>query len=244
MRYYEAENIEGYARIKADGLSQWSDLHETLDGFDDFPNRACLERRLPPVTTGARVRVLEYGCGTGPAACFLAARGYQVTGIDLVPDAIELARRHAIGRRVSVRFLVEEVCRWKEDTAPEDRVLFDVVLDSYCLQSIVIDSDRSRVLAGVRRRLKPDGRYLLSTAMFEPERDYGPEHYDPETGIVWSPTMSPMEDGRQIGAGWYLPYRRHLTPRALRTELEGFGFRVIEQSVTGGDVVCMVDSVR
>ena len=244
MRYYEAEHVEGYARVKADQLSQWSDLHQTLAGFDDFPNRACLDRWLPPVSTGSRVRVLEYGCGTGPAACFLAARSYQVTGIDLVQDAIDLARRHATEQNVSVRFQVEDICRWNEDAALEDRELFDVVLDSYCLQSIVIDSDRTRVIAGVRRRLKPDGRYLLSTAMFEPQRDYGPDHYDPETGIVWSPTTAPMEDGRRIGSGWYLPHRRHLTPAALRTELEGFGFCIIEQSASGGDVVCVVDSGR
>jgi len=41
------------------------------------------------------VDVLEYGCGTGAAACFLAAQGFRVDAVDLIPQAITLARRFA-----------------------------------------------------------------------------------------------------------------------------------------------------
>ncbi len=98
MRYYEREHFDAYARIKAEGLHQWSDLHEELAGYEDFPNRPFLERTLPALATAQRSQVLEYGCGTGPAACFLAERGYDVHGIDLVPDAVEIAQRHASER--------------------------------------------------------------------------------------------------------------------------------------------------
>ena len=203
------------------------------------------------------MRVLEYGCGTGPAACFLAARGYQVSGIDLVPDAIDIARRHAAERNLTIRFTVADICQWdnhteddaaqRDGTEHDDSELHDLLLDGYCLQSIVTDRDRSRVLDGVRRRMKPDGRYMLSTAMFETARDYGLDRYDPRTGIVLKPrttsptTPTPDEDGRWIGSGWSLPYRRHLTRAALRTELEGHGLRIVEQSEAGGDVVCVIE---
>jgi len=236
MRYYEREHFDAYARIKAEGLEQWSDLHANMDGFHDFPNRFFLERALPELTRGEVARVLEYGCGTGPAACYLAERGYEVHGIDLVPDAIDLARRRAAERGLSIRFEVDDICRWGED--PER---YDIVLDSFCLQSIVLDADRDRVLDGVRRRLKPDGRYVLSTAMYEPDRDYGDDHYDPETGIEWVLTAEPHDDARRIGQSWYLPHRRHLTAAALRGELEGHGYRLIEQSPSGGDIVCVVE---
>lgn len=92
MRYYEREHFDAYARIKDEGLDQWSDLHEDLAGYQDFSNRSFLERVLPVLEFGRRLQVLEYGCGTGPAACFLAERGYEVHGIDLVPDAIDIAQ--------------------------------------------------------------------------------------------------------------------------------------------------------
>jgi SAM-dependent methyltransferase len=187
------------------------------------------------VAPGQRSRILEYGCGTGLAACFLAERGYDVHGIDLVPDAIEIAQQQASERKLNIRFEVADICQWEGEAEQ-----YDVVLDSFCLQSIVLDADREAVLNGVRRLLEPDGRYVLSTAVYEQTRDYGGDHYDTTTGIVWTRTPGPGNDVRRIGRSWYLPHRRHLTASALRAELERYGYRIIEQSPAGGDVVASV----
>lgn len=59
------------------------------------------EDTLPPpevvawVDAAAAGRALDLGCGTGRAARYLAARGWQVDGIDFVARAIELAREHS-----------------------------------------------------------------------------------------------------------------------------------------------------
>ena len=37
-------------------------------------------------------RALDLGCGSGRASIYLARRGWQVDGVDFIPDAIELAR--------------------------------------------------------------------------------------------------------------------------------------------------------
>lgn len=237
MRYYEREHFDAYALITRRGLDQWSDLHEQLDGFHDFPNRAFLERVLPPLRSGQRLSVLEYGCGTAPASCFLAERGYDVRGVDLVPDAIDLARAKAAEYGLAIQFEVEDICAWTSETET-----YDIVLDSFCLQSIVLDRDRATVLSGVRRRLKTGGRYVLSTVVFDRGRDYGDDYFESATGTVWMPTNGdPQTDARQIGPGWYLPHRRHLTAEALRAELEAHGFKIVEQSPAGGDLVCTVD---
>lgn len=152
MRYYEREHFDAYAEIRSRGLDQWSDLHEDLSGYQDFPNRRFLEGVLPAITDGAPPRVLEYGCGTGPAACFLAGLGYAVRGIGLVPDAIEIARGRAAELGQRAEFAVGDVCEWTGDTEQ-----YDIILDSYCLQSIVLDPDRARVLEGVRHRLAVGG---------------------------------------------------------------------------------------
>lgn len=233
-RYYEAEHVEAYRRIRRDGLQQWNDLHpgECGSGYDDFQARAFLDRVLP--SDGAGRRVLEYGCGTGAAACHLAARGYRVEAVDLVPDAITLARQFAAERGLDIRFAVQDICRWPE---PDDR--FDYVIDCFCLQSIVTDEDRSAVLAGVRGRLRADGRYLITTAMYDPERDYGTDEYDPITGMVWVRSEPSAPDAVERAGGWWTPHRRHLTPEALRLELELHGFTVLEQAgALGGELVC------
>ena len=64
MRYYELEPEAVYRQIARDHKTQWSDVFEPVRGFDEFPNRAFLERVLSEL--GDVVDVLEYGCGTGP----------------------------------------------------------------------------------------------------------------------------------------------------------------------------------
>ena len=75
-------------------------------------NRSFLEQVIPKLDlpAAAETTALEYGCGTGPAACFLAARDFQVDAIDLIPEAITLARRMAEERGVRVAFSVADIC--------------------------------------------------------------------------------------------------------------------------------------
>ncbi|MDX8047903.1 class I SAM-dependent methyltransferase [Lentzea sp. BCCO 10_0798] len=44
-----------------------------------------------------RGHVLDAGCGTGDNALFLASQGHQVTGVDIAPTAIEIARSRGGG---------------------------------------------------------------------------------------------------------------------------------------------------
>ncbi|MET9271817.1 class I SAM-dependent methyltransferase [Kribbella sp. NPDC003557] len=231
MRYYYAEHQAAYQRLEREGLTQWNDLfdEDRTDDFEAFPNRPFLERVLPDLPPSADV--LEYGCGTGAAACFLAARGFHVDAIDLIPEAITLARRFARERGVQVDFSVQDVC-----AMPPGTKQYDVVLDSYCLQSIVTDADRSSLFTAVRDRLKPTGRYILSTAVYDPDRVYEEDfRYDAGTGICYQKTSTPAPDAVHLDNTWHLPHRRHLHPEALRAELADNGLQVTFQS--GGDVV-------
>jgi 2-polyprenyl-3-methyl-5-hydroxy-6-metoxy-1,4-benzoquinol methylase len=236
VRYYYAEHQAAYRRLEREGLTQWNDLFEgdRTEDFEAFPNRAFLESAL--VRLGLTTAdVLEYGCGTGAAACFLAARGFRVDAIDLIPEAITLARRFARQRGVTVNFSVQDVC-----AMPPGSKQYDVILDSYCLQSIVTDPDRAAVLAAVRDRLNPTGHYILSTAMYDPDRVYEDDfRYDATTGICYEKSTAPADDAVQLDKTWYLPHRRHLQPQALRAELENAGLQVISQEGPNqGNLIC------
>lgn len=52
--------------------------------------------------------VLDCGCGTGEQALMLAARGYEVLGVDLAPTAVHTAREKAAARGVKVEFHVAD----------------------------------------------------------------------------------------------------------------------------------------
>jgi 2-polyprenyl-3-methyl-5-hydroxy-6-metoxy-1,4-benzoquinol methylase len=96
MRYYHEEHDSAYRKIQELGYTQWNDL---FDGsgpwtFENFQNRAFLDRVIPQLDLpeASATSVFEYGCGTEPAACSLAARGFLVDAIDLIPEAISIAR--------------------------------------------------------------------------------------------------------------------------------------------------------
>ncbi|MGW5366502.1 class I SAM-dependent methyltransferase [Actinopolymorpha pittospori] len=161
-----------------------------------------------------------------------------MNAIDLIPEAITLARRFAQERGLDISFGVQDMCALANEPVSKR---YDLIVDSFCLQSIVTDADRASIFAVVRARLKSRGYYLISTAMYEPERTYDPGfQYDTATGICYEevPNDGSRHDGVEIDGTWYQPHRRHLTPTALRDELARAGFRVIFQGSGQGDLVC------
>ncbi len=54
-------------------------------------------------------RALDLGCGTGIWSVDLAARGWEVTGVDIVPRALDTARKRARKAGVELRLLQGDV---------------------------------------------------------------------------------------------------------------------------------------
>jgi SAM-dependent methyltransferase len=72
-----------------------------------------MERRAALVCDwGVQLRpgdhILELGCGDGALSCFLASKGFIVTGIDISPGMIEEAKQCAAREGLSVRFEVAD----------------------------------------------------------------------------------------------------------------------------------------
>lgn len=213
--------------------------------FDQFQNRGFLERALRTINfpEAETPRTFEYGCGTGPAACFLASRGFHVEAMDLIPEAIEIGQRMAEDRDLDVRFAVGDICNLEADGL-EHR--FDLVVDSYCLQSVVTDEDRKALFAAVKTLLVPDGHYLISTALWNPDRITGHDHFfDQNRGILYQLVRNEdeLDNMIQIDGHWFAPHRRHLTPNQLIQELTSHGFEVKPDSeIADGNFICRLAS--
>jgi cyclopropane fatty-acyl-phospholipid synthase-like methyltransferase len=107
--------------------------------------------------------VLDIGCGTGANAIYLAQRGHDVLAFELVPRAIELAKKHLGSRELPVDFRVADVLRLG-DLGRE----FDTAIDSGVFH-VFSDKDRTRYTENIHRQLKPGAKlYLLCFSEQQP----------------------------------------------------------------------------
>jgi SAM-dependent methyltransferase len=232
MKYYVTEHLHGYQEIAEKGKSSWDELHGSA-GYEDAAIRHRLALALPHCRwQSSEPRALEYGCGTGPGACYLAEHGFQVMGIDLNPTAIAIARREAAKRSLKIDYTIGDVCALPQ----VDSSCYDLIVDSFCLQSIVTNADRASLFHFVKSHLAPDGYYLVCCAGFSPTRRYDDVYFDPQMGIVYALVQTARDEVRRedvvmMEGKRYVPYRRHLRVVELANELAAFNFQVIWQQV-------------
>jgi 2-polyprenyl-3-methyl-5-hydroxy-6-metoxy-1,4-benzoquinol methylase len=87
--------------------------------FDDAPDHglrdpavlAAWTDLLKALLPGKPGRLLDVGCGTGSLSVLLAGLGHQVTGVDLSPEMIALARHKAAQAGHAIRFYLMDAAR-------------------------------------------------------------------------------------------------------------------------------------
>jgi SAM-dependent methyltransferase len=101
-------------------------------------------------------RVLDVGCGTGQTALFLASRGHDVVGVDVVPAAIEEAKRRATERGLDICFCAADVL----DVLPDLVGRFHSVTDVGFFHSLS-DEQRADFAIKLAEKLAPGGVYAM-----------------------------------------------------------------------------------
>ena len=157
--------------------------------IDDKPHNAHYDRpntlALLPDVSG--LDVLDAACGPGKYAEILLARGARVTGFDLSPTMIELARKRNGGRGT---FFVHDLATPLPDHADAS---FNGVLCALALHYL---PDWTPALREFHRLLKPGGWLVLSVE--HPFFEYGyfkSEHYfrTERVTATWKGFGTPVE---------------------------------------------------
>jgi len=101
-------------------------------------------------------RVVDVGCGGGILAEAMAARGAEVTGIDLAEKPLKVATLHALesGTRAAYRLISAE------DLAAEQPGAFDMVT---CMEMLEHVPDPASTVAACARLVRPGGQVFFST---------------------------------------------------------------------------------
>jgi Cyclopropane fatty acid synthase and related methyltransferases len=121
------------------------------DHSEPPPEIITLSNELPPG------RAIDLGCGTGRACIWLARAGWQVDGIDFVPEAIAIARERvaAAGVADKVRLFVADATRLDFLTEP-----YDLAIDVGCGHGFS-EPELNAYLDEVRRLLRPGGLFAF-----------------------------------------------------------------------------------
>jgi len=112
-------------------------------------------------------KTIDLGCGTGNYAIYLASIGFEVTGIDVSPTAIKIAKENAKKKGVKCDFLVTDVL----GNLDEVKETFDFAYDWELLHHI-FPEQRKKYVENVHRILNPKGKYL-SVCFSEKDSQFG-----------------------------------------------------------------------
>ncbi|OGT50727.1 MAG: bifunctional 3-demethylubiquinol 3-O-methyltransferase/2-polyprenyl-6-hydroxyphenol methylase [Gammaproteobacteria bacterium RIFCSPHIGHO2_12_FULL_42_13] len=100
--------------------------------------------------------ILDIGCGGGILTESLTKAGGIVTGIDLSDEAIQIAKKHALGASLSTQYHTIHT----EDFAKQHPVSFDVIT---CMEMLEHVPDPQEIVNATAQLIKPGGKIFFST---------------------------------------------------------------------------------
>ncbi|PIE36422.1 MAG: bifunctional 3-demethylubiquinol 3-O-methyltransferase/2-polyprenyl-6-hydroxyphenol methylase [Gammaproteobacteria bacterium] len=157
MSNVDPAEIEKFNAVAA----HWWDMHGEFKPLHDI-NPLRLSYIIERCAGLAGKKVLDVGCGGGILSESMAASGADVTGIDLSPEALHVARQHLneSGHSIDYRQVPAEQLA---ETLPEQ---FDVVT---CMEMLEHVPDPGAVIAACARLVKPGGHVVFSTINRNPK---------------------------------------------------------------------------
>jgi len=170
---------------------------------------------LRPVMEENRVQsVLEVACGTGRLMAILESEGYNVTGVDLSPEMLALARPRVKGKLIQM-----------DMRALEFSGEFDAVL---CLGSsftyMSTDRDAPKALRGFHEALKPGGVLIFD--------NFDAQRFDPERYRDWRENVYRVEGAtitrRSRNRDWSPETQRWVAEWEYIIEKDGVAHRVTD----------------
>ncbi len=165
---------------KPDGyqMEDWQEYYDADDLKWDLGEvspplkRLWEEGRLSPGKT------LVPGCGQGHEVMFFAQQGFEVTGVDYAPGAVERLSAHLEGSGLKARVIHSDLF----ELGAEHDGFYDLILEQTCFCAIH-PGDRVRYVDTMRRVLKPGG--LLAGLFYETgEPDDGPPFNTTEADLI------------------------------------------------------------
>lgn len=112
-------------------------------------------------------KTIDLGCGAGNYAIYLASIGFDITGVDISPMSIKIAKKNAKKKRIKCDFFVADIL----GDLNEVRETFDFAYDWELLHHIFPEK-REKYVKNLYRLLNSKGKYF-SVCFSEKDPQFG-----------------------------------------------------------------------
>lgn len=140
----------------ANWYTQWFDsvfYHQLYSNRSDKEAADFVDALMDELNPSANSTMLDLGCGAGRHAKWLAAKGFDVTGLDLAASSIRSAEKH---ERTNLRFAKHDM------RDPFGKNSFDYVFNFFTsFGYFKNDEDNRRVIRNIYHALKPGGSLVM-----------------------------------------------------------------------------------
>ncbi|MBS4534315.1 methyltransferase domain-containing protein [Clostridium sp. D2Q-14] len=100
-------------------------------------------------------RILDIGCGTGNYSIRLAKLGYEVVGIDISDEMLDIAKEKAKGKKLDIEFYNMDIYDLKFDDNEFD--------GAFSMAAFEFVEDTEKALDEIFRVIKSEGQVLIGT---------------------------------------------------------------------------------
>ena len=106
-------------------------------------------------------KLLDVPCGEGRLSRELTARGYRVTGVDITPELLDVARAKTAKQNLIIAYEQRDMrdLTWENE--------FDGAFCYFGSFGYFDDAENERFVRAVQRALKPGSRFLIETHIME-----------------------------------------------------------------------------
>ena len=152
-------------------------------------------------------RAIDIGCGTGTNVITLAKAGWQVTGVDFAPRAIQLSKQKLNSSRAQADLRISDATNLNGIVGP-----YEFALDIGCFHSIQKDG-KAKYLKQLDRILVPNGFWLMY-GFLKPDSKHAGTGLAPEdlslisSQLTLISRLDGLDDKRDRKSAWFLYQKR------------------------------------
>lgn len=217
MKYFEMHD-EVYEKLSKEGKVSWDGMESPEDLFNHEINIALAKRVDHYFPEKKGKMAIDFGCGTGTAALYLASLGFDVKGFDVSPKAIEMANQNKVFLNLKGTFEAR-------DLTTLSNMCSDFTVDSSLLHCLVDQNHRAKFF-----NLCSDLTFIHTMIESKDMSDMLDRDYlTLKDGILWStgPKRWTM-DWHEINGRQMFKHRRVCKEEEFLKEIEANGFDVLE----------------